>query len=351
MSLKINSVCLKSSFTVICLLFLQSIFAQSGFTQLDDFLVSRQKQLGTNAVALVYKDGKIIYQKALGQDFNGKTQAPIYSSSKWLTAAMTMILVDEGKISLDDPVVKYVPIFRSYMKNYITIRHCLSQTSGIEGDKGGLAKIFQRKKFEALDDEVKAIAAREIANAPGKEFNYSNLGAEIVGRVLEVVTKKSFDRLIAERLLRPLKMRGTNFVEDDGGAVNPAGGAKSTANDFINFLSMLLSKGMFEGRRILSEASVEEMMKPQFAEATLKFVPEVTKGFHYGLGEWIQEEDANGKSTTVSCPSLFGTWPYIDKCRNYAAIIFVSKKLDDEKRDVALGFKEIVDGIVGGGCK
>jgi CubicO group peptidase (beta-lactamase class C family) len=172
-----------------------------------------------------------------------------------------------------------------------------------------------------------------------------------VARVLEIVSKKSFDRLAQEKLFRPLKMRATTFAEEDGGSPNPAGGARSTANDYINFLSMLLNKGMFEGKKILSEESVAEMMKPQVTDATVKFTPKAAEGLHYGLGEWIQEEDASGNSATVSSPGLFGTWPYIDKCRNYAAIIFVSTLLGEQKKEVAMQFKEKVDEVVGGGCK
>ncbi|MFK4985511.1 serine hydrolase domain-containing protein, partial [Klebsiella pneumoniae] len=82
---------------------------------------------------LVYREGKIIYEKNLG-DFNTKTQAPIASCSKWLTAALVMVLVDEGKLSLSDKVSKYLPIFAKYSKGYITIKDCLAHLTGIESE-------------------------------------------------------------------------------------------------------------------------------------------------------------------------------------------------------------------------
>ena len=80
-----------------------------------------------------------------------------------------------------------------------------------------VGRLLTRKKFATLEEEVNAIAAKEISTNPGEEFYYGNMGLNIAGSVLEVITKKSFDRLIQERLLRPLKMRATNFVNDDGG--------------------------------------------------------------------------------------------------------------------------------------
>jgi CubicO group peptidase (beta-lactamase class C family) len=305
--------------------------------------------LGNNAVALVWKDGKIIYQKELG-DFNAKTQAPIASCSKWLTAALVMTYVDEGKLSLDEPVVKYIPVFEKYFKKYITLRHCLSHTTGIEKDSRVLARMMERRKFQNLEEEMNSIAAKEISNNPGQEFFYGGYGLNIAARVCEVVGKKSFERLVQERITRPLKMRATNFTNDDGFAPNPSGGARSTANDYMNFLVMILNKGMFENKRILSEASVAEMQKVQMAGLPIKYTPKVAEGFEYGLGEWIQEKDAAGNPTVLSSPGLFGTWPYIDKCRNYAAIIFVKTLLSEQKRDFALHFKEVVDEQIKGNC-
>ena len=258
-----------------------------------------------------------------------------------------MTLVDQGKISLDDPVSKYIPVLDKYMKSYITIRQCLAHTTGIDNAKGGLAKMMERKKYESLEEEANAIAAKEISNNPGKEFAYGSSGLNLAARVAEIVSKKSFDRLVQEKIIRPLKMRATTFTNDNGSAPNPSGGAQSTANDYMNFLIMILNKGVFEGKRILSEEAIAEMQKNHFPGLPVKFTPKAAEGFEYGLGEWIQEKDANGNATVVSSPGLFGTWPYIDKCRNYAAIIFVKTLLGEQKKDVYLQFKEAVDAQVG----
>jgi CubicO group peptidase (beta-lactamase class C family) len=349
MSLKINSLCLNCSFLCASLLFFQFAFAQGNFSAVDALIQKNQKALGNAVVVMVYKDGKIIHQQELGE-FKAKDQAPLGSSSQWLTAALVMQFVDEGKLELDDPVSKYLPIFDKYMKSYITIRQCLAHTTGIESEKGGLMKVLSRKKYATLEEEVNAFAAKEISNNAGTEFHYGTIGLNIAGRVLEVISKKSFDRLAADKLLRPLKMRTTTFTDENGNAPNPSGGARGSANDYINFLSMLLNKGKFEDKQILSENAINEMQQAQFTSLPVKFAPKLAEGLHYGLGEWIQEEDGNGKSTVVSCPNLLGTWPYIDKCRNYTALILVKNMLGEQKKDLGLQFKTAVDEVVGG-CK
>ncbi|MDF2189960.1 serine hydrolase domain-containing protein [Paraflavitalea sp. CAU 1676] len=350
MSLKSPKTCPKFSLLLFGLLFLQIAHGQYDFSRVDQLLERNKKLLGNNLVALVWKDGQVIYKKEIGTDFTAKTQAPIASCSKWLTAATIMTLVDQGKIDLDDPVSKYIPVLDKYMKGYITIRQCLSHTTGIDNGKNGVAKFLERRKFQTLEDEANAIAAKEISNNPGKEFAYGSSGLNLAARVAEIVTKKDFGRLVQERLTRPLKMKATTFNDDNGNAPNPSGGAQSSALDYMNFLVMILNKGTFEGKRILSEEAVAEMQKNHFPGLPVKYTPAVATGYEYGYGEWIQEKDANGNATVVSSPGLFGTWPYVDKCRNYAAIIFVKTLLGEQKKEVYLQFKEAVDDQLGA-CK
>jgi CubicO group peptidase (beta-lactamase class C family) len=146
-------------------------------------------------------------------------------------------------------------------------------------------------------------------------------------------------------------MRGTSFSNEDGGAVNPSGGARSTATDYINFLSMLLNKGMFEGKQILSEKSVNEIETAQFTGLQIKYTPKMAEGLHYGLGAWIEETDSEGKPSVLSCNNFLGMYPYIDKCRNYAAIIIVQKPLQEQKKEFYARLKETVDTQINSSCK
>lgn len=350
MSFKIKSFCLKFttilSFMLICL----TSYSQYNFTGVDSFLLINQRSLGNDIAAIIYKGDKVIYQKTLGEEFNIKTRAPIASASKWLTAALVMTFVDEGKISLDDKVSNYLPIFETYGKTYITIRQCLSHTTGIADNSKSAGKIFDKKKFESLEEEVNSFVKKEIAANPGTSFFYGNMGPNIAGRVLEVITKKSFDALMKQRIFTPLEMKNSSFVPEDG-SVNPSMGAESTAGDYINFLSMLLNKGVYKGKKILSEKAVAEMQTRQGKKAFEKYTPKETEGYEYGLGEWIEEQDSNGNSMLVSCTSLSGTWPYIDKCRNYACILFVKKQLNEQKKELYQELKKKIDAQIVADCK
>lgn len=315
------------------------------FADAEQIMLNNQKLLGDEQVLIIYKDGKIMHQKMLG-NFRPNLQAPVGESSQWFTAALVMIMVQEGKLSLDDNVGKYLPIFPKWMKGYITIRHCLSHTTGIETDKQGAGKLFQRKSFATLEEEVNYYAEkRAIANNPGIWFQYDQIGPSIAGRVLEVITKKKFDRLAQEKLFRPLNMRITSFSNYTS-AISPFDGAKSSAVEYTNFLSMLLNKGMFNGKQILTEESIAELMKLQTGEALNKYTPPFMNGFSYGLGTW--RETTDGK--VVNCVSQNSPFVWIDYCRGYACILLSKKERSGLKRELYDQLKTAVDAQLKSSC-
>lgn len=330
------------------MLIFQPVNAQFNFQGLETAIASANKELGKEFVILVYKDGKIIFSKSAGE-FTPKTQAPIASSSKWLTAALIMALVDDGKISLDDKISKHLPIFTKYSKGFITIRQCLSHLTGIEAEPIKLANFVKRNKYSSLEEEIEEFASkREIVSNPGLAFSYSNVGMNIAGRYIEVALKRGFEQLMQEKILRPLQMRGTNFSSLN--AINPSGGAQSTANDLMNFCSMLLNKGMFNGKRVLSEESVKLLLQTQTTSAMIKYAPKSAEGYNYALGSWVLQTDQNGNATVLASPGLFGTWPMIDLCRNYAVVFFAKELLSEEKKDVYLKLKNIIDEQIVANC-
>jgi CubicO group peptidase (beta-lactamase class C family) len=379
MSYKISVPCMKVISLLIFLLLLQPVFPQNKWAELEQALLQKQTLLGKNIVVMVSNKDSLLYKKETG-DFNSKTPAPIASCSKWLTAALVMIFVDEGKLSLDDKVVKYLPEFGKYFKNHITIRHCLSHMTGISDEGGLIKKLFKRRIYKSLEEEVNEFAAREIRANAGTDFWYGNVGLNIVARVLEVISKKKFDLLIKQKLFNPLGMRNTTFSTLDYSAINPSGGAKSTADDYMNFLLMLLNKGTFKGKQILREESVMEMMRLQTTEGiAIKYAPKSAQGFGYALGSWVLEENpkleiyldsqplnrplvpvpATGEierktvmiPTSLASPGLFGTWPMIDYCRGYAYIVFVKNLLGEERAEVHMELKKIIDKEMESTCK
>ncbi len=333
----------------IFMLFLQPVNAQYNWGDLDAQLEAKQKILGTDFVVMVWKGDSLVYKKERGT-FNTKTQAPIASCSKWLTAALVMQFVDEGKISLDDKVSTYIPELNKYFKGYITLRDCLSHMTGIEDEGGFLKKAFQRKKFSTLEEEVNSFAAREIRAKTGTDFWYGAVGLNMAGRVLEVVSKRKFDVLIRTKLLIPLGMRKTTFTNLEDGAVNPSGGAQSTAEDYMKFLVMLLNKGKYNGVQLLSENAVNEMMQIRTSPSMIKYAPAAARGFNYASGAWVVEEK-DGEATALASPGLFGTWPMVDYCRGYAYLVFVKNLLGEQRAEAHLQLKEVIDEQINNDCK
>ena len=350
MSAKTTSTCLKVSYIMAFMLFFQVSNAQLNFTELGAKLEASKAALGGKAVLLVYKDGKIVFEKSVGE-FTPKTQAPIAASTQWLTAALVMSYVDEGKLSLDDKVSKFLPIFSKYSKGYITIKDCITHLTGIEGPSiGSLKDMSNPKKFSSLDELVNDIASsKEILSNPGLVFRFNNIGYTIAARVLEVLNKRGFEQMMAERITRPLLMRTTNFFSYT--VINPAGGAQSSAYDYMNFLSMLLNGGVFNGKRILSEAAIETMSKASCTQGMIKETPAILEGKNYGMGQWVLGTDENGKTTTVACPGLFGTWPLIDYCRKYAFIVFTPGESANENKELMASFKALIDDQIVATCK
>jgi CubicO group peptidase (beta-lactamase class C family) len=339
MSYKTLYACLNFIFACLLVLNFQSLKAQD-FSGLDAIIERQHKHFSGPMAVLVWKD-TTIYQKLSGEDMTMNTQGPIGCASAWLTAALAMTFVEQGKIELDDPVSKYLPVYSTYAKSYLTIRHCLANVTGIEPEKEGIQKFFQKTKFQTLEDEVNSIAKREIKNNPGEVFYYNNYGSNIVGRVLEVVGKKGFERLMMDRIFRPLGMKRSTFASEF--AVNPFSGATSTPADFLKFEVMLLKGGTVNGKKILSESSIQEMQKIQTGDAQNMFVPKQMEGYQYGLGNWIMNDDSRAVATS---PSLKGGWAWVDMKRKYACLVFGETKDKEEKKEVYQPILDEVDDAV-----
>lgn len=355
MSYKFSSICLKFSSAVLFLLILHTASAQgnrknpkevglSSFDYLDALLVKNQKSLGNDVLGMIWTD-TLVYKHELGE-FDSRTVAPIGAASQWLTAAMVMKLVEDGKLSLDDKIGKYIPIFDTYGKSYITIRHCLTHNTGIQAEG-----LVNKKKFESLEAEVESYAKREIQSNAGTEVRYSFIGPNIAGRICEIVTKKKFDMLIKQRLFNLMAMRKTSFSNLDGSSVNPSSGAVSSADEYLHFLQMLLNNGKYNGQQILSEASVKELRRIQTQPDAVKFTPQAAEGLNYTLGGWAVDENGKGEAIALASPGLFGVFPMVDWCRHYAFLLFVKQPLAEQKKDSYVRMKEAIDDKLKAKCE
>jgi CubicO group peptidase (beta-lactamase class C family) len=284
-------------------------------------------------VALVARNGKIVLWKAYGMADNQAGRVlkrddifRIASQSKAITSTAVMMLWEEGKFQLDDPVSKYIPEFKNPQvlktfqysdttfttvpaKSEITIRHLLTHTSGIgygviDGDerikmiyqKAGVTDLFTTEKI-TIAESVKKMAKLPLHHEPGEKFTYSE-GLDVLGYFIEVVSGMPFDVFLQTRIFDPLGMNDTRFylpAEKAGRLVAvqqknkngqwekypvtfydpdyPVKGAKSffsggaglssTAKDYATFLQMYLNGGEYNGIRLLSRTTVESIMGNQ----------------------------------------------------------------------------------------
>ncbi len=277
------------------------------------------------AVYLVATKDKVLAEGAAGYSDVAAKQAMapdamfwIASQSKPITGAAVAILMDEGKVKLDDPVEKFLPEFKGQkvkgandalvpLERPITVRHLLSHTSGMPFRSAIEEPTLDRY---TLEKRVKSYAETPLDTQPGTKYQYSNAGINTAARIIEVVTGKSFEEFLDQRLLKPLGMNDTTFwpnesqakrvakayATGDGGKglrevkieqlfypltdraerfPMPAGGLFSTAADVAKFYQMLLNNGEWKGKRILSPEAVTAL--------TSKQTPESLKD-GYGLG-------------------------------------------------------------------
>ncbi|MBB1282943.1 serine hydrolase [Flavisolibacter sp. BT320] len=336
--------CLKASLVAVFMLFLQAAFTQGSFSALDQALEENKKLLGKDVSVVVANPDTVLYQKNIG-DVQPKTPFPIGASSQWLTTALIMQLVDEGKVSLDDKISNYLPIFDSYRKGYITIRMCLSHQTGIGRDGFKVASLLEKTRYNTLEEAVPDIAKKDIHANAGEQFRFSNFGMVIVARIAEIVTKKRFEQLMRTKIFVPLGMRNTTFVTDDGSAPNPGNGAKSTAADYTKFLQMLLNGGKAGGKQILSEAAVQEMRKVQIRTEQISQLPLTTQGFTFSLGSWaVDNNTAPGSAATVlTLPNFEGAWPMIDFSRKVTLVVLAKGFSGDQRPEPYFNLKNIVD--------
>jgi CubicO group peptidase (beta-lactamase class C family) len=317
--------------------------AQGDFHQVDEWLKTNTPVMGGRSVLLVYKDGKVVYtgieneqssrQKRLGKfmarrrgveanngDYTTTTQQLIASCSKWYSAALVMSFVDDGKLKLTDTVGKWLPVLSRAGKGNITIEQCLSHRTGVRAPD--LRESLQdMKNMHSMDEAMNEIAAMPMEGAPGAVFRYSNTGLQIAGAVLEKMSGHSFETLFAERIAAPLHMKNSDFGHKE--VAMPAGGGRSTPEDYLNFLVMILNKGTFNGKRILSEKSVADMQVNRITkDVRVAYAPAEAGNFGYGFGEWVMETSTKTKlSSAVTSPGLFGSFPLVENDKGYCAFL------------------------------
>lgn len=330
-------------------------------------------------VALVARNGKIVYYKAFGMSDNESGRVlkrddifRIASQTKAITSTAVMMLWEEGKFRLDDPISKYIPEFKDAQvldtlykngtygttpaKKPITIRHLITHTSGIgygviDGNESikkiyseaGITDLFTTENI-SIEESVKKLAKLPLHHNPGEKFTYSE-GLDVLGYFIEIISGIPLDKFFRTRIFDPLGMDDTWFYlpkskysrlvsiqkKENGNWINypttfynpdyPIYGAKrffsggaglsSTAKDYATFLQMYLNNGELNGIRLLSRTTIQFIMGNQIGDLW------GDSGAYYGLAFGVLDEkgqDLGGKgsSGTFDWGGYFNTQYFAD---------------------------------------
>ncbi len=298
----------------------------------------------------------------------------IASMSKPITGACVMQLVDQGKVSLDDPIDRHLPEMRE-LKNdggekvTVTVRQLLNHTSGMR-------ELKEPYIHRSLAEASLLYAKAGVEFPAGSKWQYSQTGINTAARIVEVVSGQTFDEYARKNLFEPLRMRDTAFYltpeqaarlatsysRAEDGTLSPApifllagksptdrnrmpaanGGLFSTATDYARFCQMLLGKGVFQGRRVLSEKAVVQLQTPSTGDLVCGFTP----GNAWGVGVCVVQKPQG--VTSMLAPGTFGhggaygTQAWVDPVNGRAYVLMVQRanfpNADDS--DVRRAFQE-----------
>lgn len=383
--------------------------SEERLARIDQMLIhSIENNQIPGAVALIARNGKIVYYKAFGMADNETNKAlkrddifRIASQTKAITSTAIMMLWEEGKFSLDDPISKYIPEFEDARildsldlsdttyttrpaKEQITIRHLLTHTSGIGYgiiDNDNFRKIYQKAgiidafttKPVTIEENIKKLAKLPLHHNPGEKFTYSE-GLDVLGYLIEILSGKSLDEFFQERIFRPLGMNDTYFYLPDSkidrivqvqtkkddkwirytntvyDADYPIKGAKaffsggaglsSTAKDYAAFLQMYLNNGELNGVRLLSRTTVQFIMANQIGDLW------GNSGAYHGLAFGVlnqegQDIGGRGSAGTFDWGGYFNTQYFADPEENIIGIL-MKQTLDAGADDTGMKFRQLV---------
>jgi CubicO group peptidase (beta-lactamase class C family) len=341
-----------------------------------------QKQ-AAGIVTLAMKDGKLLHLDAVGFANEAKHRAMhtddlfwIASMTKSISATTLMTLVDEGKLSLDEPASKWLPdLGKVKLANGqpparpITLRDLMSHTAGIAFPKRAASD-----GAVSLKAYVASLVKTPLAFEPGSAYEYG-FGITIAGRIAELVSGKSFDQLVDERICQPLGMKDTSFHPDEAHRARiaqtykmdedthelvpgynpfvtsdasvthmtePAGGLFSTAEDMGKFYQMILNGGMVKGKRIISADSIAQMTKAHHAGG---------KEISYGLNWFV---NIDGQRPTPMMPvgsfghgGAFATNGWVDTQHGLVTVFMVQNVLVPNSNQPRDTFQRLVNESLG----
>lgn len=292
----------------------------------------------------------------------------IASMSKPITATALMMLVDEGKVNLDDPVEKYLPEFRGQMVaveqdndhmllkkpiHPITVRNVLSHTSGLPF----MSQVEPKLDLFPLSEAAMIYALTPLTFQPDSKYEYSNAGINTAGRIVEVVSHMPYEKFLQERLFEPLGMKDTTFWPNDEQlgrlaksykpsadkkdleetVVNcltyplnnrqrtpcPAGGLFSTAADCGVFGQMILNGGVYQGKRYFSESALRQMTSTQTGNLLDKEHGEQGYGLGWSTTRTIHADSDPALVGECNHGGAYSTFLWVDPQRQLVTVFMV----------------------------
>ena len=366
----------------------------SRWDRLDHFLQRQTTATGyTGAVAVVEHRGIPTYAAHTGHQDIGRTvpMQPdsifrIYSMTKPVVSVAALLLLEEGRLSLDDPLARYLPAFAGtvYLRREdngrtrpvpatqpITLRHLFTHTSGFaaDSDRHPEATVALEQAGIAAAADLSSVADRlsqlPLADPPGTHFHYDSSNTLLLGRVVEVVSGQSLADFLSERIFVPLGMVDTGFevpaaqrhrvvdlptgapgalrLADTASARQPgarlnaydnaAGGLYSTAADYLAFARMLLGRGPAGQPPLLSRKTRELMMADQLGGAFAAPISGFSRGEGFGLGGYVVTDvAARGRLGSVGQFGWSGaasTYFTVDPAEDLIAIVLLQYVGDD----------------------
>ena len=348
------------------------------------------------AVTVVVAKDKVLHLEASGlADVAGKrpmtpdTLFWIASMTKPVTGVAILMLQDEGKLTVADPVAKYLPEFAalkapSGKPANLTLTQILTHTSGL-GEAGGPAA----EQARTLADLVPIWLAAPMQYEPGEKWKYTQSGINAAARIVEVVSGMTFDAFVQKRLFDPLGMPNTTFYPTDEqrarlatayaknkgtGALESVpprpefgprnrppqgnGGLYSTGLDYARFCRMLLNGGTLDGRRYLSAAAMKFLTTPQTGDLPTGFFQTDTYGnrganYGWGIATCILRAPHEGVAAMLS-PGTYGhggawgTQAWIDPVKGVAYVLMVQRSNfpNSDASDVRREFQQAAAGAL-----
>jgi CubicO group peptidase (beta-lactamase class C family) len=334
------------------------------------------------AITLVARDGKIVEFDAQGmadieaaRPMKKDTIFQVMSMTKNFTGVGIMMLVEEGKIALRDPVERFLPEFHeqrvatmtspdsarlSAPLRPITIADLMTHTSGMFDASPYEINSYSQKMNIPLADLMKVFAKQPLLFQPGTRWSYSSPGIDVLGRIIEVCSGLKYEDFIEQHILKPLEMkdsffypkadkvdriamvyenRGGKLVRSPGtilggdpaahrqGAVFPAPswGLYSTAEDLLHFYEMLRNGGMYQGKRYLSVYSVRSMTAVHTEGIPAGWLGGGAYGLTFEVVESAYGELAGHTKGTYGHGGAFGTQGWIDPTNHLVRILLIQR--------------------------